>query len=59
MAMLSSTKSNYSNNNYHAYTMTNTRNNIRASCYAVDAATESIQGFHYSSTFAGGAEWYS
>jgi len=35
------------------------RANVMASCYAVDATSTTLQGFHYSSTGAGGAEWYS
>lgn len=30
-----------------------------ASCYTVDASTMQLQGFHYSTTGAGGAGWYS
>lgn len=33
--------------------------NVKASCYVVDAVTARLTGFHYSSTGAGGAEWYS
>jgi hypothetical protein len=33
--------------------------NVKASCYVVDAVTAGLKGFHYSSTGAGGAEWYS
>ncbi|KAF2495227.1 hypothetical protein BU16DRAFT_561516 [Lophium mytilinum] len=31
-----------------------THSNIRASCYVVDAATTALQGYHYSTTGAGG-----
>jgi len=33
--------------------------NVRASCYAVDACTTAIHGFHYSTTGAGGVDWCS
>lgn len=32
---------------------------MKASCYAVDAVSMQLQGFHYSTTGAGGAEWRS
>lgn len=32
---------------------------MKASCYAVEAASMTLQGFHYSTTLAGGAEWRS
>jgi hypothetical protein len=33
--------------------------NVKASCYAVDACTTVVQGFHYSTTGAGGVDWRS
>ena len=33
------------------------RANILASCYTVDASSQMLQGFHYSTTGAGGAGW--
>jgi hypothetical protein len=33
--------------------------NVRASAYVVNAGTAALQGFHYSTTGAGGAEWCS
>lgn len=33
--------------------------NVRASAYVVNASTAALSGFHYSTTGAGGAEWYS
>jgi hypothetical protein len=33
--------------------------NVRASAYVVNAFSAALQGFHYSTTGAGGAEWYS
>ncbi|KAJ9648970.1 hypothetical protein H2199_000883 [Coniosporium tulheliwenetii] len=33
------------------------RANVLASCYAVDASSMALQGFHYSSTGAGGVDW--
>ena len=33
--------------------------NVRASCYAVNTSTASLQGFHYSTTGVAGAEWCS
>ena len=33
--------------------------NMKASCYVVDASVSTVQGFHYSSTGAGGPEWCS
>lgn len=33
--------------------------NVRASAYVVNASSAALQGFHYSTTGAGGAEWCS
>jgi len=56
MARLSeSTSSLDSSNSYYD----SPQANVKASCYVVDAATVGLTGFHYSSTGAGGAEWYS
>jgi hypothetical protein len=37
----------------------NAQANIRASCYAADACSTALQGFHYSATGAGGVDWRS
>lgn len=60
MAKKSSSSSSSRSSNYYASSITESaRANILASCYAVDASSTALQGFHYSSTGAGGVDWRS
>lgn len=56
MAMKRSSSSTSSNSSIHSYSSSS---NVRASCYAVNATTASLQGFHYSTTPSSGAGWCS
>jgi hypothetical protein len=56
MAMKRSSSSTSSNSSIHSYS---SASNVRASCYAVNASTASLQGFHYSTTPSSGAGWCS
>lgn len=47
-----------SNSSIRSYASSSTAN-VRASCYVVNVATASLQGYHYSTTGAAGAEWCS
>jgi hypothetical protein len=66
MARSSSSNSNSSRSNHstsdYFYCNDNSSvagSNVKASCYAVDACTTVVQGFHYSTTGAGGVDWRS
>lgn len=39
-------------------TSTGSTTAVRASCYTVDACTAALSGMHYSTTGAGGVEWF-
>ncbi|KAF2650513.1 hypothetical protein K491DRAFT_608600 [Lophiostoma macrostomum CBS 122681] len=55
MARISSSNSSSSSSNLHdSYYYYNTNSNVRATCYAVNSSSAAIQGFHYSTTGAGG-----
>ncbi|CAN8105888.1 unnamed protein product [Discula destructiva] len=56
MAPMKTLNSNYSSSNYGE--SIDRQANVLASCYTVDAAA-SLKGFHYCTTLAAGAEWYS
>lgn len=58
MARISSNNNSSSSNHYDNY-YNNTTSNVRASCYAVNTCTTELQGFHYSTTGAGGVDWRS
>lgn len=62
---INSNSSNFSSSNYYANAMSRPvspralKPSVRASCYTVNASSGSLNGLHYSTTGAGGVEWYS
>jgi LmbE family N-acetylglucosaminyl deacetylase len=59
MARITTNNNDSSSNHYDHLNMYNATANVKASCYIVNSSSASLQGFHYSTTGAGGAEWYS
>lgn len=59
MARISSNCNSSSSSNLYESYYYKTNSNVHASCYAVNARTTALQGFHYSTTGAGGDEWRS
>ncbi|KAK6528073.1 hypothetical protein TWF281_009330 [Arthrobotrys megalospora] len=59
---MSNLSSNTSSNNQHLMhgvaPLAEARNPVLASCFTTDVSATVVRSFHYSSTRAGGVEWY-